>query len=276
MTKMKKTIMKKLIVATIVLLGIASVVVAETPSIDVARIAKTGAKSVTKIDYAVIQKFGEYYRTERGRVKYLLNGRGQITGWEETDEHGAVTQAQNTFDANGREATSVCTMGGKILWRRENIYEGDTLREINEYLENGSLTAKTIFKYDPGRTEESDYSGDGKLSQKIITVTDGSHTISTIYNGDGLLEATDESISNGGNTNSIKHTEDGVVTNTAFHYNSQGALEEVAITGPSNIRVTYKYDGAGFLSSVMTFTVGEKFGSVVSELTQMSEYKYEW
>ena len=64
-----------------------------------------------------------------------------------------------------------------------------------------------------------------------------------------------------------------------FRYATNGSLSEIT-TYDANKQVTkrtlIKYDAKGNANKVSEYSVAEKFGTTVSDLTAMSEYSYEY
>ena len=59
---------------------------------------KGGVKSVTRTDFAIVSKFGEYFRTPGAKTLYKFNGAGQVIESSELNSRdGLVNKIINLF-----------------------------------------------------------------------------------------------------------------------------------------------------------------------------------
>ena len=62
-----------------------------------------------------------------------------------------------------------------------------------------------------------------------------------------------------------------------FRYGTGNVLSEVTTYGADNrldMRTIVKFDNAGNLAKITTYTVSKKFGTVMNEMTGMTEFVY--
>lgn len=246
---------------------------------------KGAAKSVTRTDFSIVSKFGEYFRTPSTKLTYTLDVAGKILDSTELTARDVVlNKVKNTYDTTGRLAEISCSdADGAQLWRSAVTYKNGVKSDISEFAKDGSLKSKVIYSYtDSKLTDETAYNSEGSLVSKTIFKYDdkGRVSVQDIYFEDGSLYQESQ----------ITYTEDGkkdtityfdgrglLTSKCVFRYGTNGILSEVTTYGSENqttSRQLVKYDAKGNISRITTYTVARKFGTTVNDMTDMSEFAY--
>jgi len=243
-------------------------------------------KNYTKTDYTITQKFGDYFRTPDTKYVHNLNADGRETDISQFNASGSlINKITYVYDDKGKTVSQTGTDASNITeWKVLYTYDDKGIKtEESEYGKDNTLSGKSIFKYpDTSQCEESYYNGQGALIWKNISrfdekgrkteayqyFADGSldEKQAFIYNENGILVEIDNYDANGRQIRRVK-----------YRFGSDGTITETQTDDMKNnaeTREFYKYDDSGNLSKVTTYTVAHKFGTIVNELTDMSEYTY--
>ena len=132
---------------------------------------KAGARTVTRTDYSIISKFGEYYRTPSSKFIYLYDESGKQTENSElTVRDVLVNKVVNSYDADARlSERKAYDSEGLQLWNSVLSYKDGLLCDETQYARDGNLKSKTIYTYtDSKLTDESYYNSDGALIWKVV------------------------------------------------------------------------------------------------------------
>lgn len=248
---------------------------------------KGAAKSVTRTDFSIVSKFGEYFRTPSTKYIYTLDGSGKTTESSElTARDAIVNKIKNTFDASGNltEQTGFDADGAQ-MWHSSVAYKNGAKADVSEFGKDGTLKTKTIFTYtDSKLTDETLYNADGALVEKTIFKYDDKNRLTTedVYFEDGTLyQETQTAYNDAGKKDTVTYF-DGhgkLSSKCVFRYAANGTLSEVTTYGPDNqttARQLVKYDANGNITRITTYTVLRKFGTIVNEMTDMSEFTYSY
>lgn len=241
-------------------------------------------KSVTKTVYSISSKFGEYYRTPS--VKFLTNfdasGR-QLESLELTPRDAVVNKVQNTYDAYGNLLEkSAYDPEGVLLWKSVSTYDGTKNKETTEYSKDGSMRNKIIYSYDDNSVDETFYDSEGTIVRKIVYYygVNGLLEKEMEYFGDGTLDTVVAyEYGETGKISKIITTTQGSTTLMDVFYYTKDGLSEVATYDSSNVLITRKIvkcDASGNIIKVTTYSVGNKFGKTMNEMTEMVEFSYQY
>lgn len=276
--------MRKLLIIMAVACAMANVGALET-QLDTVIPIKGVPRTVTKTNYLVIEKFGEYYRTVSSKIVYNYNGAGAVTGSQEYNASGdLINKIINTYDGAGLlTAVSCYDSDNKALWNTTLTYRDGKLIDESEY-NGGSLRGRTIYTYTNNNLmDESYYNGEGAIIYKTITHynTTGAQDSVDTYGADGALDSRKLYIYTGSNIDTITYTnESGDMTKKeVYHYDGRGILTEVTTynaAGVATVRTIYKCDGRDNVSRVTVYNVGKKFGAQQNDMVDMVEYTYEY
>lgn len=276
-------IMKKLLFAMIF---ITTVLAAN--AFDISQLSVKGqAKSVTKTNYLIVQKFGEYFRTPSAKVIYTLNGAGVIT---QSVEYNGRDELQNkivsTRDSNGNLTNETCyDAENNQLWNTVIEYANGLKTSSTEYSKGGTLRGKTVYVYNGNRpTEETYYNGDGAIVWKEVTkytINDQIDTEYTYYANGQLDECRVYSYTSGGLIDTIVYSDgnDAITKKDVFHYDDRGLLTEITTydnMGKVTVRTIIKHDSHDNVNKITTYNVQKKFGTTVNDMVDMSEMVYEY
>lgn len=150
-------------------------------------------------------------------------------------------------------------LSGKIVYKNQ-----DKKDEISEYDKEGSLIKRTILTYssdteEPRIVEERVYNGDGSLKYKKGYSYNSSNLLIAIVTFD---------------KNNI------ILENDVYRYEEDAKVaKEIQIYNTENILTTrklLKHDANGNLTKISTYSVSEKFGETVTELSDIIEYSYQY
>lgn len=248
---------------------------------------KGNVKSYTKTDFTIASKFGNYFRTPSAKFNHVLDENGkEIESTELTAKNVAVNTIKSSYDSLGNLKSQVCsTPEGEILWKSEIAYKNNMKSEVSEFNANNELKSKTIYSYSFDKlTDESSYNSDGALVWKTVYT----------YTSDGVLDAVSEYFPTGALSEESKYeyAEDGTIKSIThiestnkeplqevFRYDDKGLLTEITTYDESKQitkRVLFKYDSKDNIAKVTTYNVAQKFGGIVQELADMTDYSFEY
>lgn len=248
---------------------------------------KGAAKSITRTDFSIVSKFGEYFRTPSSKFVYTLDAAGKTTeSTELTARDTVVNKVKNGFDASGNLTEQFgFDADGAQLWKSTTAYKNGNKADVSEFGKDGSLKTKTVFGYTDGKlTEETLYNADGALVEKTIIKYDEKNRVSVqdVYFEDGTLcQESQISYTDDGKKDTVTYY-DGkgrLSSKCVFRYAANGILSEVTTYGADNqttSRQLVKYDSVGNITRITTYTVSRKFGTTVNEMTDMSEFTYSY
>lgn len=248
---------------------------------------KGGPKSVTKTDFSIVSKFGEYFRTPSTKYTYILDSAGKtIESSELTARDVVVNKISNTYDSNGNLTKQTCVDSEGIqLWQSETTYKNGKKADIAEYGKDGSLKSKIIYSYENSNiSSETIYDSEGALVEKITFKYDekGRVSVQDIYFNDGSLAQEIQTVyTDNGKKDSVSYYDKtGALTSKCiFRYAANGTLSEVTTYGADNqvsTRQLVKYDSNGNILRITTYNIAKKFGTTVNEMTDMSEFSYDY
>lgn len=246
---------------------------------------KGSAKAMTRTDFTVISKFGDYYRTPIGKTAYKYDSFGrQSESVEFTARDVFVNKVVSVYDGAGLLTEQVCyDEENNKLWRSVIEYKDGMKADVSEFGKDGALKGKMMYAYADGKLkEETYYNGDGALLWKIFYKYNAKDQLEEEmeYFGDGTLnEQRVFAYNDAGKTDTIfTYNERGIMrSKDVFRYASDGSLSEVTTYGSDNrpeIRRIVKCDTAGNIAKLTTYFVARKFGDTVNEMTAMSEFSY--
>ncbi|HAM77980.1 MAG TPA: hypothetical protein DCP61_02165 [Treponema sp.] len=283
--------MKKVVLLALVAFAACAAFAFDTESIEPA----SRVNSYTKTDYAVISKFGEYFRTPTVKhIHSFKNGKEvevasytvkKASGSAESKEM-LVDKTVFAYNAAGKlESASYYDSSEKLIWKSVKEYGADgTIASESEYNADNVLAGKTIYKYETGKVTESYYNGAGALLERIVTKLDtatGRPVEEFLYFADGNLDR----------LSLTRYTDDGKISQVevwegAGHPSSKkcyvyerttGAVKEIqSFDGQGNLfeRVIYNNDAKGNPQKVYKYSVSRKFGEVVNELKFTADYSF--
>ena len=248
---------------------------------------KTKAKSVTRTEFSIVSKFGEYFRTPSVKYVYTFDAQGKITESSElTPRDTVINKIVNTYDAIGNLASQVCyDSDNNKIWNSVITYKNALKSDCSEYNKNGVLTGKTTYAYDDDNLiDESCYNADGVLVWKIIYEYNSNNKIECEYEyfGDGTLsEKRQYTYTNQGALDTISYydSNEALKTKDVYRYGSDKVLNEVTTYDSENKiikRSVMKNDSFGNCTRLTGYNVAKKFGSTQNEMVEMSEYLYDY
>lgn len=240
-------------------------------------------KSYTSTEYSVATKFGDYFRTPIEKVTHELRTDGQETDVTAVSPRDVfISKVVSEYDAKGnRTSRAEINAEGEIEYKNVYTYKNGLLSDDSYYAKDNSLEEKTIYTYDNDLlVDETKYNGDGALSwKKIYKYSDGKLVTETLYFEDGSLNT--EKTFKYTNTDAIESITINSTVNgqsqEVFRYSPNGQLNEITVYNGSNKvtqRIVIKYDAKGNVNKVSDYSVAEKFGTTVNELTYMYEYTF--
>lgn len=248
---------------------------------------KDGAKSVTRTDFSIVSKFGEYFRTPSTKYAYILDSAGRtVESAELTARDAVINKISNVYDANGNLKEQICTDSDGIqIWKSVVTYKDGKKSDVSEFGKDGSLKTKTIYLYENSKlADETVYNSEGALMEKTIYKYDEKGRLSTqdIYFNDGTLAQESQIFytENGKKDSVSYYDQHGKLTSKCiFRYAANGTLSEVTTYGADNQTTTrqlVKYDSDGNISRITTYNVAKKFGTTVNEMSDMQEFSYNY
>ncbi len=248
---------------------------------------KTKARTVTRTDFTIVSKFGEYFRTPSSKIIYKFDDQGKITESSElTPRDALVNKIVNTYDNMGNLTAQVCYDADNVqIWNTTITYKDNMKSDCSEFTKGGYLKGKTIYSYSgKNLTDESYYNADGLLVWKIIYKYDDSNRIEHEYEyfGDGTLDEERSYTYNAANQKeSISYYDaNGIIkSKDVFRYAADNSLSEVTAydsDGKITKRSLVKTDSFGNTSKVTGYAVLRKFGTTVNEMSDMTEFIYDY
>ena len=110
---------------------------------------KSGAKTVTRTDYSIISKFGEYYRTPSSKFIYLYDETGKQTENSElTVRDVLVNKVVNSYDSEGKVSErKAYDSEGLQLWNSVLSYKDGLLCDETQYARDGNLKNLHIYRF---------------------------------------------------------------------------------------------------------------------------------
>lgn len=248
---------------------------------------KGGVKSVTRTDFAIVSKFGEYFRTPGAKTLYKFNGAGQVVESSELNSRdGLVNKIINTYDADGNLTAETCFDSDNVqIWNTVITYKNGKKADSSEYAKGGVLKGRTIYSYTGNNlTDESYYDGDGAIMWKNVSKYNSANQLETVdgYFADGSLDNEMQyAYTPAGKIDSISYFDGkGALTSKeVFRYDDKSTLTEVTEYNVDNkvvCRTLAKYDAKGNLAKITVYNVARKFGTTVNEMVDMSEFAYEY
>ena len=202
------------------------------------------------------------------------------------------------YNSSGSTSTSVTRYvvdNGRIVSERSQnsdsdkytyTYDSDDrISTIEVTSKDGILISKTVFKIADGREDKSDYDGEGALVKKTISVfaDDGKPTEIFSYNGNGsLAEKETYSYDVSRNLTEITYFDanEKKVKRESYRYKSgENTASEIQVFDSADTlleRRILTYDEKGNITKISTYTVSQKFGETVTELSDIVEYSFQY
>lgn len=248
---------------------------------------KDGAKSVTRTDFSIVSKFGEYFRTPSTKYTYILDENGKtVESAELTARDSVINKIVNVYDESGKLKEQICSdSDGVQIWKSTINYQNGKKADVSEFGKDGSLKSKTIYIYENSKlADETVYNSEGALMEKTIYKYDekGRLAVQDIYFNDGsLAQESQISYTENGKKDTVSYYDlHGKLTSKCvFRYAANGTLTEVTTYGADSQTTTrqlVKYDSNGNISRITTYNVAKKFGTTVNEMTDMLEFSYNY
>ncbi len=240
-------------------------------------------KSITKTEYTISSKFGDYFRTPSVKFLTYFDAAGKQTeSLELTPRDAIVNKIQNVYDAYGNlTETTAYDSENVLLWKSSSTYEGSKKKETSEYAKDGSMRNKIIYSYDSDSTDETFYDAEGAIVRKVVYYYSVSGLLEKEmdYFGDGTLDSvTTYEYGEGGKIFKICKTSGADTTSDVFYYTKDGLSEVATYDGENNlsVRKIVKNDSNGNIIKVTTYSVSNKFGKTMNEMTEMVEFAYQY
>ena len=244
-------------------------------------------KAYTETSYSIATRFGTLYRTPNSKIMHIFDSNGkEISSSELTPKDAVINTISAKYDTAGNLVEQVCTSAdGEVVWKSTNTYKNGLKIDASEYDRKGNLRARTIYTYENNLlVDESSYDGEGALIWKTIYKYNDNGRLASVfeYNPDGSLsEQNDYNYTEAGSIDSVSQLDAfaGKQTSLIFRYGANGSLSEITTYNSEKQvikRTLLKYDAKGNINKVSVYDVAEKFGTTVNELTDMSEYTFEY
>lgn len=247
---------------------------------------KGNVKSVTKTNYNIALKFGDYFRTPNSKFVFTYDSNGkQIESTELTPRDVVVNKVNSAYDASGNLVEQVGFDGENVqLFKSVVTYKNGVKADTSEYGKDGLLKSKTIYTYDGTKlTDETYYNAEGAIVWKIIYSYNAKNQLEkeTEYFADGSLdEERFYEYSADGKIDTISYANvDGLKMKELFRYDNMGNITEVTTYSADNKttkRLLVKYDAAGNVVKLTTYDVVKKFGTINNEMVDMVEFAYQY
>lgn len=248
---------------------------------------KTKAKTVTRTDFTIVSKFGEYFRTPNTKIVYKYDDAGLlIESSELTARDVLINRIANTYDELGNLVGQTCYDADNVqIWNTTLAYKDNLKSECSEFSKGGFFKGKTIYTYTGGNlTDESYYNAEGVLVWKIISKYNDANKIEHEYEyfGDGTLDEERLITYNAtGAKESITYFDSAanVKSKDVFRYAADGTISEITTYDSENKivkRTLVKIDSFGNCSKVTGYAVSRKFGTTVNEMVDMVEFIYDY
>lgn len=245
-------------------------------------------KSYTKTNYTISSKFGTFYRTPETKYVHTYNNAGLEAERTETTGTDVLTDRM-TFQydmSNLLLSTTLFNADGVQTQQTAYTYDSDDrISTIEVTSKDGILISKTVFKIADGREDKSDYDGEGALVKKTISVfaDDGKPTEIFSYNGNGsLAEKETYSYDVSRNLTEITYFDanEKKVKRESYRYKSgESTASEIQVFDSADTlleRRILTYDEKGNITKISTYTVSQKFGETVTELSDIVEYSFQY
>lgn len=245
-------------------------------------------KNYTEINFEITTKFGDYYRTPKIKFLHEFNDEGlEIRFSEFTAVGQLVNRIEYTYNEDGNLFSQICYDSKKnTLWKIISSFDENGVKaEDCEYDDKDNLTGKTVYKnVDSNPTEETYYNSTGELVwKKIYKYSDANQLEESFsYSADGQLDIRRkhkyDKFGKLLETASFDAS-DKIISNEVFSYNDDDTINEYAIYGEDGKRQTrifYKYDENKNCIKSITYKVTQKFGTVVNEMVDQSDFEYEY
>ncbi len=274
--------MKKFLAALSVLLAGAASFAFDTASY----VPKGKVLSYTKINYTIVSRFGEYYRSPALRfVHTFADGvEGEAISYD--TQNKLVDRMTFEYDETGRRTKTEYFDSHDIpMHRTVTEYDGEgRILSETEFDSLGTLSGKTIYTYAGGKETQSFYDREGALLSRIISRRDEAGRISEIneYFGDGSFEQQEVySYREDGQIASITVTlgDEGLISSLLYRYSDDGILQEIQTfnaAGAVTRREFYEHDEHGNTTAIKEYEVTKKFGDIANELKSMTTYAYNY
>ncbi len=252
---------------------------------------KGSLTSYTKTDYNIVSQFGNTYRYPSVKYEHIFDENNrEVESACYNAKNVLVDRITYQYNSKGRVQESRFYNSSNVLvWKNTFEYDesGRVLAE-SEFNANNELIGKTIYEYTAkdktSRTTESYYNGQGALLYRNISLTNENNQGITVnrYFGDGSLDQTEQRVysENGYLQQSQIQKNDGKPsTKTVYLYDAHNFLIEIQTYNQQGIlykRELYKNDSNGNPTTISTYTVAAKFGSITAELQSQSTFVYEY
>lgn len=245
-------------------------------------------KSYTETNFEITTKFGDYYRTPKTKFFHELNDEGLEIRYTEFSAIGQiVNRVEYTYNDDGNLFSQICYDGKEnALWKIITSFDENGIKsEDCEYDGKDNLTGKSVYKNEGSNpVEETYYNSKGELIWKNIYK----------YSDANQLEETFSYFANGQLDVRCKHkydkfgkileitsfdASDKITSNEVFSYNDDDTINEYAVYGADGkrrTRIFYKYDENKNCIKSITYNVTQKFGTVVNEMVDQSDFEYEY
>lgn len=248
---------------------------------------KGDVKQMTRTDFTIVSKFGDYFRTPDVKTVYTFNEAGQVVESSQlTSRDVLMNKMTSTYDADGRLSAEAFFDSDNVqIWNAAVTYKDGKKADSSEYLRGDVLRGRTIYSYTDGNlTDESYYDGDGAIVWKTISKYNGANRLETVsdYFSDGSLDTEMRyEYTPSGKIDSISYfdREGALSSKEVFRYDDKDVLTEVTEYNADNLvirRTLARYGADGNLTRITAYTVARKFGTTVNEMTAMAEFSYEY
>lgn len=244
-------------------------------------------RQMTRTDFTIVSKFGDYFRTPDVKTVYTFNEAGHVAESSQlTSRDVLMNRIANTYDEDGRLVAETCFDADNAqIWNTVFTYKDGKPADCSEYLHDNVLKGRTIYTYlDGNSTDESYYDGDGAIVWKTVSKYNNAGRLETVtdYFSDGSFDMEQRyEYTPAGKIDSISYFDkNGVlVSKEVFRYDDRGVLAEVTEYNSENRvvrRTLARYGSDGNLAKITVYTVARKFGTTVNEMTAMTDFAYEY
>ena len=275
--------MQKFLLAVIGLAALLSPAVAfDTASY----VPKGKVNSYTKINYTIVSRFGEYYRSPALRFVHIFKNGREEEASSYDPQNKLVDRMTFEYDEAGRRTKTEYRDSHDIpMHRTVTEYDGEgRILSETEFDSMGTLSGKTIYTYGGGKETQSFYDREGALLSRIISRRDEAGRISEIneYFGDGSFEQKEVySYLEDGKISSIiiSIDDEGTSSSIIYRYTDNGILQEIQTfnaAGEVTHREFYEHDEQGNMTAIKEYEVTKKFGDIANELKSMTTYAYDY